>query len=242
MKGIRSRFRLRSWTWLLVVGAALRAAPAVAAVPPPSAPAASTGSYTVSYTRCTCTSDWLEERTEGGAWRVVGKGDVKFTGKAAGTYYYRVGYWWSITDIYVNYQWMEYSTEVRVVVNPNAPPIDSLETQLTYRYETRVGDANGDGVRDGTQDEFVEIVNSTGGTVDISGWELHDGNSTRHVFEPGTVIANEGAIVVFGGIWGIWGLFFAIPLATLVNAVLKAWFIKKDYIIKNTQQENQTAE
>ena len=148
MKGIRSRFRLRSWTWLLVVGAALRAAPAVAAVPPPSAPAASTGSYTVSYTRCTCTSDWLEERTEGGAWRVVGKGDVKFTGKAAGTYYYRVGYWWSITDIYVNYQWMEYSTEVRVVVNPNAPPIDSLETQLTYRYETRVGDANGDGRMD----------------------------------------------------------------------------------------------
>jgi len=31
------------------------------------------------------------------------------------------------------------------------------------------------------------------------------------------------AILVFGGIWGFWGIFFAIPLATLVNAVLRAW-------------------
>ena len=31
------------------------------------------------------------------------------------------------------------------------------------------------------------------------------------------------AVLVFGSIWGIWGVFFAIPLATLVNAVLKAW-------------------
>ncbi len=31
------------------------------------------------------------------------------------------------------------------------------------------------------------------------------------------------AVLVFGGIWGIWGVFFAIPLATLVQAVLKAW-------------------
>ena len=31
------------------------------------------------------------------------------------------------------------------------------------------------------------------------------------------------AILVFGGIWGVWGVFFAIPLATLVQAVLTAW-------------------
>lgn len=30
------------------------------------------------------------------------------------------------------------------------------------------------------------------------------------------------AILVFGGIWGFWGVFFAIPLATLVKAVLSA--------------------
>jgi len=31
------------------------------------------------------------------------------------------------------------------------------------------------------------------------------------------------AILVFGGIWGFWGIFFAIPLATLVQAILSAW-------------------
>ena len=31
------------------------------------------------------------------------------------------------------------------------------------------------------------------------------------------------AILVFGGVWGFWGIFFAIPLATVVQAVLKAW-------------------
>jgi len=31
------------------------------------------------------------------------------------------------------------------------------------------------------------------------------------------------AILVFGGLWGFWGVFFAIPLATLVQAVIKAW-------------------
>ena len=31
------------------------------------------------------------------------------------------------------------------------------------------------------------------------------------------------AILLFGGMWGFWGVFFAIPLATLVQAVLAAW-------------------
>ncbi|WP_421134561.1 AI-2E family transporter [Alteromonas sp. A079] len=31
------------------------------------------------------------------------------------------------------------------------------------------------------------------------------------------------AVLVFGGLWGFWGVFFAIPLATLVKAVVTAW-------------------
>ena len=31
------------------------------------------------------------------------------------------------------------------------------------------------------------------------------------------------AVLVFGGLWGFWGVFFAIPLGTLVHAVLRAW-------------------
>ncbi len=35
------------------------------------------------------------------------------------------------------------------------------------------------------------------------------------------------AVVFFGGIWGVWGVFFAIPLATLVQAVINAWPLAK---------------
>ncbi|MYJ52940.1 MAG: AI-2E family transporter, partial [Gammaproteobacteria bacterium] len=31
------------------------------------------------------------------------------------------------------------------------------------------------------------------------------------------------AVLFFGGLWGLWGVFFAIPLATLVNAIIVAW-------------------
>ncbi len=31
------------------------------------------------------------------------------------------------------------------------------------------------------------------------------------------------AILLFGGLWGFWGVFFAIPLATLAKAVIYAW-------------------
>lgn len=37
---------------------------------------------------------------------------------------------------------------------------------------------------------------------------------------PVTIIV---AVLVFGGLWGIWGVFFAIPLATLVKAVYMSW-------------------
>ena len=37
---------------------------------------------------------------------------------------------------------------------------------------------------------------------------------------PVTIIV---AVILFGGLWGFWGVFFAIPLATLVKAVINAW-------------------
>ena len=36
------------------------------------------------------------------------------------------------------------------------------------------------------------------------------------------------AVLVFGGIWGFWGVFFAIPLATLVQTLIKTWPRKGD--------------
>ena len=44
------------------------------------------------------------------------------------------------------------------------------------------GDANGDGTRHSSADEFVEIVNNGDSDLDISGWNLSDGVSVRHVF------------------------------------------------------------
>lgn len=31
------------------------------------------------------------------------------------------------------------------------------------------------------------------------------------------------AVLFFGGLWGFWGIFFAIPLATLIKAIMTAW-------------------
>ena len=36
------------------------------------------------------------------------------------------------------------------------------------------------------------------------------------------------SILIFGGLWGFWGIFFAIPLATLVNAVIISWPLTPD--------------
>jgi putative permease len=46
------------------------------------------------------------------------------------------------------------------------------------------------------------------------------------------------AVLVFGGLWGLWGLFFAIPLATLINAVIKSWFDRQQ-ILERERQETQ---
>jgi len=64
---------------------------------------------------------------------------------------------------------------------------------------TVLGDANGDGVRHFGDDEFVEIVNTSGAAVDISGWTLADGASVRHTFPAGSVVADGCSVVVFGG-------------------------------------------
>ncbi|MEM9540353.1 MAG: lamin tail domain-containing protein [Cyanobacteria bacterium P01_E01_bin.42] len=61
------------------------------------------------------------------------------------------------------------------------------------------GDANGDGTRNATQDEFIELINETSNSQDISGWAIADGSGDRHIFPNGTIVPAGGAIVVFGG-------------------------------------------
>jgi hypothetical protein len=61
------------------------------------------------------------------------------------------------------------------------------------------GDANGDETVSTTNDEFVEFVNRSGSSVDISNWVISDGNSDRHTVTDGTTIGDGVALVVFGG-------------------------------------------
>jgi putative permease len=57
--------------------------------------------------------------------------------------------------------------------------------------------------------------------------QMLDGNVLVPVLFSEAVNLHPVAIIVavlfFGGIWGFWGVFFAIPLATLVKAVVNAW-------------------
>ena len=57
--------------------------------------------------------------------------------------------------------------------------------------------------------------------------QILDGNvlvpilfSSRNNLHPAVIIV---AILFFGGIWGFWGLFFAIPLATFIKAIINSW-------------------
>jgi len=61
------------------------------------------------------------------------------------------------------------------------------------------GDANGDGVYDFADDEFVEIVNNNTGEVDISNWEFIFGSTVYFTFPAGTIMTGNTAVVVFGG-------------------------------------------
>ena len=120
---------------------------AAAAVEAPLVPQTSSGTYTVTYQRCSgCFMDWLEERVgDTGAWNAVGAGPTSFSSKAPGRYYYRVGYLY-MTGYYDHYT--EYSAASSVLVASSLPPLSPLETQLTYRYEARRGDIDADGKLD----------------------------------------------------------------------------------------------
>ncbi|MEO1654448.1 MAG: lamin tail domain-containing protein, partial [Bacteroidota bacterium] len=66
------------------------------------------------------------------------------------------------------------------------------------------GDANGDGTRSASADEFIEFINDSDREVDLSNFTLYDANnleslSPRHTFSPGTLIPAGGVYVLFGG-------------------------------------------
>jgi uncharacterized protein (TIGR03437 family) len=65
-----------------------------------------------------------------------------------------------------------------------------------------IGDANRDGVRDSSDDEFIELVNTTTRDIDVSGYRIltrgTGADTLRHVFASGTILRSCSAVVVFG--------------------------------------------
>jgi hypothetical protein len=104
-------------------------------------------------------------------------------------------------------------TQDVVPIEDTTTPIDStnnvyygfvLNEVLYDPPSGNAGDANGDGNRDANQDEFVEFVNSSEYSLDISGYKLFDAdrlvtNTPNHEFPTNTVLSPGQAVVVFGG-------------------------------------------
>ncbi|MDX1429551.1 MAG: LamG-like jellyroll fold domain-containing protein, partial [Rhodothermales bacterium] len=62
------------------------------------------------------------------------------------------------------------------------------------------GDANKDGVVDGLQDQFIEIVNTTEEeTVNLSGWQVGDPGGLTFTFPVGYMLEPQDFVAVFGG-------------------------------------------
>ena len=61
------------------------------------------------------------------------------------------------------------------------------------------GDANRDGIRDSGDDEFVELLNNSNASVDLSGVVIADSTSNRFTFPANTTLASGRAVVIFGG-------------------------------------------
>jgi hypothetical protein len=93
---------------------------------------------------------------------------------------------------------LELSGETLVQVTGGDAPV-VLNEILADPPPDLAGDANGDGVRSNSDDEFVEIYNRGTAAVDLEGWTLHDASGLRHEFAPGVVLAPGEWCVVFGG-------------------------------------------
>ncbi|MBX9706143.1 MAG: AI-2E family transporter, partial [Gammaproteobacteria bacterium] len=65
------------------------------------------------------------------------------------------------------------------------------------------------------------VINTLDGTVLTA--ILYSNTNALH---PAVIII---ATLVFGGIWGFWGVFFAIPLASLLKALMAHWPVTEDH-------------
>ncbi len=109
--------------------------------------------------------------------------------------YYDYGGYWELTvdgaDTWVTLQAGE---------DPRTPVAgDLVINEFLADPDLVQGDANCDGVRSASDDEFVELVNVSAAPLILDGVGLSDALQIRHVFAPGTTLEPGQPIVVFGG-------------------------------------------
>ncbi len=97
------------------------------------------------------------------------------------------------------------SNPVTLMISGDAARDIYINEALADPPDGIAGDANHDGVRSGTDDEFIELVNAQADEVNVSGWTVRTratgstNEITRHLFAAGTIIRAHDALVVFGG-------------------------------------------
>ena len=90
-------------------------------------------------------------------------------------------------------------TSTRTPTPSPQPAPDLVINEIQADPHSSLGDANYDGIVDPAQDEFVEFVNDSSASIDLSGWAFGDFLEIRHTFPPGSFIAPNCGIVLFGG-------------------------------------------
>src|SRR3989440_212447 len=87
------------------------------------------------------------------------------------------------------------NVQVPLVINEINADV-ALDNSATMAIE---GDANHDGVRNSDDDEFVELLNNSNNSVDLSGVIVADATSNRFTFPANATLAAGRAVVIFGG-------------------------------------------
>jgi hypothetical protein len=140
-------------------------------------------------------------------WSAVRKFKVPGTGKAGINLIAKASLYGQDTgdySLFIIVEGCEAVTGVRRAQVPTASTADLVLTEVLYDPATgAAGDANKDGVTNASDDEFVEVVNTSGVTLDIGGAEVRDSvaapNTNKYTFACGTTVPAGGAVVVFGG-------------------------------------------
>jgi hypothetical protein len=91
------------------------------------------------------------------------------------------------------------NTPTRTPTPDEQPSLELVINEIHAVPHSSLGDANLDGIVDSADDEFIEFVNNSLNSIDISGWIIGDLLDYRHTFPLGSIVSPQCGIVVFAG-------------------------------------------